>query len=42
MLIPVQFAESQIVSAEISAKTAVAKPKMPFCTNPVLQGAENK
>jgi hypothetical protein len=42
MLTPVQFAESQMVYAGISEKTAANKPKMPFCANPVLQGAENR
>ncbi len=41
MLIPMQFAESQMESAGISAKTAVDKPKMSFCANPILPGAEN-
>jgi hypothetical protein len=35
MLIPIQFADSQMESAGISAKVAANKPKMPFCANPV-------
>ena len=42
MLIPMQFDESQMESAGISAKTAVNKSKMSFFANPILQGAENK
>jgi hypothetical protein len=38
MLIQVQFTESQMGSAGISAQIAANKPKMPFCANHVLQG----